>query len=350
MREDAECRMIRTTEALRVFAADWNALWREDPCATPFQSPQWLLPWWRQFEQPELRAISIRQCGACIGFLPFYIYREPKSGERKLLLMGAGTTDYLDGVFASACSTEHVQEAVARLRSTEGWDVLRVSQLPAHSKLLRALQQLKDTHLRQFQAESCSQLPAVPIAALPPKIRRNATYYRSLALRVGTLSLEVANQGNLSESFDALTRLHTQRWQARGQAGVLTDERVVSWHREALPLLEQSGMLRLCLLRLNGEIIAALYALADPPQRPARNGYFYLIAHSVEHARLSPGTLLVALAIESAANEGIRMIDFLRGDENYKKYWHPQEIPTSGFVLQNPVVRERTLEKRGAAV
>jgi CelD/BcsL family acetyltransferase involved in cellulose biosynthesis len=335
MHEDIECKLIHTTEELHAFVPQWIALWREDLHATPFQSPEWLLPWWHQFGQPDLRAATISQDHRLIGFLPFYIYREPRTGERQLLPLGVGTTDYLDGIFSSACTPEHVQAALDLLCAQKNRDVMFASQLLPHSKLFQALRQSADSGIRRFDGEPCSRMPAVLLAELPQKIRRNAMYYRNRALRLGKLELTIADESNWAESFDALERLHKERWESCGQTGVLADERVLAWHREALPMLHRSGMLRLCSLRLNGEIIAVLYSLIDPPSRSTRTQYFYLPAYSTKYAELRPGTLLLAMATEYAAKEGVQTIDMLRGEEAYKRLWHLERVPTYGFALPN---------------
>ena len=41
--------LISTPEELERLREEWLALWRRSPSATPFQSPMWLLPWWRAF-------------------------------------------------------------------------------------------------------------------------------------------------------------------------------------------------------------------------------------------------------------------------------------------------------------
>ena len=41
--------LISTPEELERLREEWLALWRRSPTATPFQSPMWLLPWWRAF-------------------------------------------------------------------------------------------------------------------------------------------------------------------------------------------------------------------------------------------------------------------------------------------------------------
>lgn len=329
--------LLRSTSELYASVPRWSALWRDDPTATPFQSPEWLVPWWRQFGQEGLRAVAIARDGAWIGFLPFYLYREPYTGERQLLQIGISSSDYLDGIFAPACSAAHIREALELLLHEPGWDVFYASQMPGHSRLYHAVRQMNDVRVRQFEGESCSRMRAVTMAELPPKLRRNAMYYRNRAERLGPLEFQVAGAGDLAEGFHALCRLHSDRWQNRGEPGVLSDERVIAWHRETLPLLEQSGMLRLCLLRLNGEIIAALYSLVDPHWRPLRTQYVYITAFARKHSALRPGTLLLALATERAAEDGIAVIDMLRGHEAYKQLWHLEWRPTRGFALENAV-------------
>jgi CelD/BcsL family acetyltransferase involved in cellulose biosynthesis len=89
-------------------------------------------------------------------------------------------------------------------------------------------------------------------------------------------------------------------------------------------------------VRLNGEVLAVLYSLVDPPGHVDRTQYFYITAYSPAHAELRPGTLLLALAIDHAANEGISTIDMLRGDEPYKRIWHLSCVATHGYTLAHP--------------
>ena len=275
-----------------------------------------------------------------IGLLPFYLYAEPATGERKLLPLGVGTSDYLDGVFAPECAVEDIRSALNLLCSEDDWDALCVSELRPGSKLLQALQDWAPEG-GSIPGESCSQMPAVPMRQLPQKIRHNAMYYHKRAMRVGNLNLTVAGAADWEEAFEALETLHSERWRDHGQSGVLADQRVVQWHREALPLLERSGMLRLCSLRLSGETIGCIYSLIDPLRRRERAQYVYITAYSIRHADLSPGTLLIALATEHAANEGVRTIDMLRGDEKYKKLWHMDRMATFALVRYREALRRK---------
>jgi CelD/BcsL family acetyltransferase involved in cellulose biosynthesis len=326
-----DCRLLRSAEELEAFAPEWRVLLREDPRATPFQSPEWLLPWWREFQQPDLRAAVISIDARPVAFLPFYLLSE----ERALLLLGVGVSDYLDGVFSASCSIEHVRAALSLVMRDGGWDVLHASQLHPQSLLGRAIEETPEWKPESYAGESCSRIPAAPLAELPLKIRRNAMYYRNRALRLGTLELELAGPRNCQQRFEELVDLHTQRWTERGEPGVLSDRRVLAWHRAAIPALQASGALRLYSLRLNGETIAALYALADSPERSERSLYIYLPGHAARYADLRPGTLLLALAIQCAAEEGIQIIDMLRGNEAYKQHWHPVSLATRAFSVRS---------------
>lgn len=337
--------LLRSSSELRAALPRWSALWRDDPAATPFQSPEWLAPWWRQFGTDDLRAVAIARDGAWIGFLPFYLFREPYTGERQLLPLGISSSHYLDGLFAPACTAAQIKDALELLLRQPGWDVFYASQLPPHSRLFHAVRQINAAQVRELEGESCSRMRAMSIAELPGKIRRNTLYCRNCAMRQGKLELQIADFSNWAEAFGALRRLHAERWLERGETGVLTDDRTLEWHRETLPLLERSGFLRLCSLRLNGEIIAAHYSLVDPPWRPMRTQYVYLTGCSTRHSALRPGTLLLAMASEHAAEEGVAIIDMLRSSEACKQLWHLEWRATRGFALESAANQEFDMKK-----
>lgn len=343
MPEKCRFRILKTTEELENFRNYWAMLWNIDPNATPFQHPGWLLPWWHQFGRSELRGLTISRNGVLIAFLPFYIYHDPIRSERQLLLLGAGTSDYLDGIFAPDCRMEDIKAALYQLFEMEGWDIGYTFQLRAESILFKALEQTSCVGTQPLRGENCSQIRTPSLREAPVKIRRNAMYYRNRAQRQGSLRLETADRSDLLATFDTLVRLHTARWQSQGQAGVLADSRVLACHREAIPELHRLGLIYLSSLFLNDEIIATAYSLVDRTERRERRQYLYLTAYSIKHGDLRPGTLLLASMLEDARTKGISTIDLLRGEESYKQLWRAESIPTFGFVIRRNI-REKGCE------
>jgi CelD/BcsL family acetyltransferase involved in cellulose biosynthesis len=327
-------RVLRTTAELEALTPRWIELWLSNAHARPFQHPAWLLPWWHQFGQPGLRAVTLWNGSELIALVPLYISSEPVSGLRQLLLIGAGTSDYLDGIFSPACSPEQVLAALETLGPEDDWDIASFTQLLPHSPLFQALRQLDDDIANSYAGESCSRRSAVTIADLPRKVCADVRYFSNYARGSGRLELAIADEVSWSEMFEALVDLHTERWQQAGEPGVLADPAVLAWQREAIPRLEASGLLRLLALRVNGKPFAVLYSLIDPPCRAERTQYFYLTGFSLSHAKLKPGTILTGRAIEHAAHEGVRTIDMLRGDDSYKKFWHIERVPTYGYTVR----------------
>src|SRR5579884_3684377 len=126
---------ITNANAWQEIAAEWTALIDRCVSATPFQRPEWLLPWWRQFGSGEMAVLAFRAHGRLVGHLPAFIHHW--EGCRRVTLIGNGITDYLD----LAAEPEYADEC-ARLafqwlwRHRERWDLCDWQDLRADSPLL----------------------------------------------------------------------------------------------------------------------------------------------------------------------------------------------------------------------
>jgi CelD/BcsL family acetyltransferase involved in cellulose biosynthesis len=226
---------------------------------------------------------------------------------------------------------------LAHLDAAEA-DLLEFPQLPRDAPLLRA-QPPAGWRCEPGEGEPHPVLP-LRGAPWPRNMAANLRTARNRAERLGTLSFEQAEAATLPTLLAALVRLHGQRWRTRGQAGVLGDPRVQAWHGEATAQLLQAGLLRLHALRLQGEVAAVLYCVADPPQRAARRCYYYIGGFDPRFAQCSPGSLLIAHAIDQARQEGATAFDFLRGGEAYKYRWGAADQPMQTLRM----VRDQGLE------
>src|ERR1051325_6535505 len=92
-----DMRIIRDIETLTELEPEWLDLYRRSPDATPFQSPMWLLPWWRAVGSGGLCAVTTAD-----AFAPLYVVRD--EDESLGMFVGTGISDYLDilGTDASA--------------------------------------------------------------------------------------------------------------------------------------------------------------------------------------------------------------------------------------------------------
>jgi CelD/BcsL family acetyltransferase involved in cellulose biosynthesis len=336
----ARVEAITTLAGLEALGPEWERLWMQSLHATPFQSPWWLLPWWKHLGRGTLASIAVRCAGTgeLAALAPLYLDADRATGRRRLFPIGITTTDFLDVLLRPGWEAVSLRCLASHLAQRAGdWDLLEFPQLRRGAALL-ALPAPAAWRQEIAPGEPSPVLPlsdavAGRASAIPAAMARNVRYCRGRAQRVGNLACRTADARSIPAFFEALVRLHTRRWSERGSAGVLNDASVLAWHREAMPLLHEAGLLRLHALLQGGEIIAVLFCLADGAHRPERCCYYYLGGFDPRLRSLSPGTLLVAYAIDQAVAEGARAFDFLRGAEAYKYRWGAVDQPTSVLRL-----------------
>lgn len=319
--------VITSYDELAALAPQWEALWRRSADATPFQSPQWLLPWFRHFGSGgELTCIVNRNNDELTTLAPLYVLRD--DDESLGMLLGSGISDYCDLLGDAAGVFESLREINCQM-----WDL---QQLRPTSPLVAAA-------LPDGWSDMVSDHDACPVLSIEgagaqlenlisTHFRKKIRYYRRAMARGGSVRVDAATAENLDELLDALFVLHAKRWQQRGLPGVLADETTQQFHREVARGLLDAGALRMYATRIDDRVAAVFYGFAH-----ARTVYYYLSGYEPALEKLSVGTLIVAHAIEEAVRDGAVMFDFLRGAEEYKYAWgakdrvnrHRQIFPAS---------------------
>lgn len=309
--------MIESVEELRSLRPEWLALWRGSSTATPFQSPDWIIPWWKYFGAGRLRVLVLKDDARPLAIAPLFING---NGRSSLHFIGAGNTDYLDVIVDDGVRKECAPAIFNYLCKARSWDEIDLENLRCTSPLLQpaGCGELCESVKEQ---DACPVL-TLPRSAdefldsLPRQLRHNLSYYRHKLSQSGEVTFEQAIEDNFAELFDALINLHLARWSMNDMTGVLFADDVKRFHRDAARDLLTHGALRLYGLCLDGSIIACLYGFHH-----ARCTYYYLSGFDPEFAQYSPGTILVAHAIQEAIREGATAFDFLRGREDYKYRW-----------------------------
>lgn len=324
---------ITTLQALESLRPEWEGLWAVARSATPFQSPRWLLPWWKHVGSGTLASLALRSAdsGELVGLAPFYLYTDPDDGTRHLFPLGIATTDYLDVLAHPDWEHAVLQAIAAHLRDTcEDWDVFEAPQLAPGAALLSLPAEAGWEHaIVPVEPNPVLSLAGPdPWANIPQGMRDNVRYCRRRVDGSHAVRSELADADTIPEFLDALARLHARRWQERGESGVLGDQ-VLAAHREAAPLLHAAGLLRLHGVRIDGELAGVAFVLAD-----ARRCYSYIGGFDPALRTLSPGTLVLAAAIEQGIREGMRDFDLLRGAEPYKYRWGAVDQPMSALRVR----------------
>ena len=204
------------------------------------------------------------------------------------------------------------------LAAQPGWNILEFDDLWPEASAL-AFDRHPGCSLAQWTSAACPVLTLVagePFAHVPSRQQRKLRMARNRAQRGAPVEFCRADAASSPSFLQWLIRLHGERWHSRGQTGVLSDERVRSFHQQSLPALVQSELARLYALRVGEEIAAVYYGF----QHRTR-AYCYLSGFDPKFSFISPGVLLLAHVMSESASTGVSEIHFLRGDERYKYLW-----------------------------
>ncbi|MBI1912734.1 MAG: GNAT family N-acetyltransferase [Deltaproteobacteria bacterium] len=310
---------IDTVDELESIRDEWTELFSRCASATPFQSPQWLIPWWNHFGNGRLMCLTVRIEGRLAGIAPLYLGFNKTEKKKEIFFIGTGISDYLDFLFEPGIEligTEIVFNFL--LSSSVNWDRCDLQEIKESSPTLAidsGLSKRKEKH------GICPvlKLPGTfeqYLKSLPSGYRTRVRRSQKTLEKEGKVKIEKAGRDNLNECMDALFRLHRARWEMEGQKGVLADKRIQAFHSELAKGMLEAGMLRLYRLKLDGRDIAAVYGFAK-----SKRFYSYLGGFDPEFLKLSPGRVLMAKVIEDEINSGIEEFDFLRGEEKYKYVW-----------------------------
>ena len=308
----AEIRIIHRGEDLAALQPQWWELWCR-AAAPPFVSPAWLIPWWQIFRPGELRSIAVLDGGRLIALAA--LYRD----HGRLLPVGIALSDYLD-VLAEPADPAALPALARGVRELPDWEECSLEELPPAAAALAL-------PTPEGCGDGAQPQSACPVLALPRSAERlgevvpagklrKLRMARHRAQRRGGLAVECVGSEGIGGFLRELTRLHRARWQERGGSEVLRGDLVEKFLAAATPRLLAAGLARLFLLRFGDRCAGAYYGLSD-----GGRAYAWLGGFDPGFAHESPGTLLIAHAIEAAIGDGCREFHFLRGRERYKYEW-----------------------------
>jgi CelD/BcsL family acetyltransferase involved in cellulose biosynthesis len=311
---------VCTLHGLELLANEWSELADHCPDSTPFQDPDWLIPWWRHLGQGDLWFLSFRENGTLVGAAPFFIQNQ------HVLIMGSGVSDYMDCICEPSARSELKTALAEHLTSTTRClQECHFQQLRPGSLLLE-METPERWASRVFDEVPC---PAINIddardlqRCIPRSMLQRLDYYAARLSRLGPWKIVRADERTFPVLFDALVTNHQARHAARNELGAFSDDRSCTFNREAAAGLLAKGSLRLYGLFFEGKFSASLYAF-----QKNETLYFYATGFDPRFSKLDLGLIIIGEALKRALQEGVRTFDFLKGNERYKYEWGARDQP-----------------------
>jgi hypothetical protein len=288
----------------------------------------------------------VKRADRTVAIAPFFAEKVRTLGMisfDRISFLGRVMSDYLDVLTASGyegISFNLIASHLAGQKSScdviflEDFTERSPTHILFHEALIRAgfdgslyvSEQCPRTTLRETWEET--------LAGFDGKHRREINRQRRHLAKNNTVEFEVVRrEADIREGLNDLIRLHQRRWINRGHGGVFGKPHVVDFQHDVASLLFRQNWLFLAFLRLNGKRIGSFYGFQFNHELA-----FYLtgILESEEIRKYSPGTTLTSYCMEEGIKHGMRVLDFMRGTEQYKFDFPVTNVPNWSIIAYRP--------------
>lgn len=323
-------------------AAEWDALHRRCPTATPFQSHAWLHSWWLSYGvSGRLRVLLARRDGRLIGAAPLMLAHRPMP---LLVPMGGAISDFfdilVDGEDTDAAVTA-LERGLDRAAAHTVVDLREVRPGASANLLFEAWAGARSS----LTDSTCMELPAEPIDALIGRMTGSrAQRARAKLRRIDTLGIECrpAPVHRVAGAIGNLLRLHELQWVGRGVNPEHLRPRFCAHLVRSTRRMVRDGEASVREFVLDGEVVAA-----DVSYRSARltGGYLYGADPRLRERKVDVSSLLLREIAREAGDLDHGVLSLLRGSEQYKNSWGPVPVVNQRLLLSRsslePLLRLR---------
>jgi CelD/BcsL family acetyltransferase involved in cellulose biosynthesis len=331
----------RQFEALR---EPWTRLAETATQASIFTTWPWQWLWWRHYGAGQaLRIVVVKDGNDVVAIAPFYVQAAasfPGARTEVLRFIGTGgdtAPDYLDALIRPG-DEARVAPALAQflVDSLDGWDVARITDMPAESPLRSALSRVLSRARLGWEAGVSARISYIN---LPPTFEeylgtlgRDRRYTvrntrRKAEQQPGARFFLWDDAATIDRAVARLAELHHLRWEQKGEAHAFSSPAYVGFHRDVMQACRERDWLRLYCLEVQGAVVAMYYFY-----RFRGTAYYFQGGFDPQFERLRPGLCLMGYAIEQAIREGDRVVDMLRGEYEFKRQWAKETRETHQLV------------------
>jgi CelD/BcsL family acetyltransferase involved in cellulose biosynthesis len=317
-------------DALTRLREEWRKLFAASG-APPFLSWEWLTTWHKWFGQEKRPyLLCARAEGSLVGLAPLCAEKKRPSlfslPLKRLSFLGEshGAPDYLDILALPSFKRKSAELFMDYLAQSPSFDLLELEGISADSSTLQLL-------TRRFGRNAGFSYRLVP-QFICPRMSLDANweellqrshrsdYFKRCLRRLNKISSfefrVVSDVNSIPTAYWRFMELHTGRWLSRGGSSAARTPQQKGFMFDAACELTRAGMARFEEIWLEGECCASLFGFESGDCY-----YFYLSGFDQAWSKYSLGFTLLWLSIREASRRGLKMYDFLRGDEDYKFDW-----------------------------
>ena len=301
-------------------AIDWRRIFESMPTSSAFDSLEWNRIWWDHFggdSKLMLRTV-VRPNGTIAMIAPMRLDSSHDEGVCTFL-GGTDLVDYLGFKHDEELRVEDVRDLLQSLYDDSEITALVLESLPEDSHTIHAVKEVAgdigwEVHVWDEGVAPRVSLPSSVdeyFASLTKKHRHELRRKLRRLDNAGEVEqIELKSPDEIDARIGDFIDLH--RGSSIDKNEFMTSEREAFFREMAVKLAEKD-ITRLYFLTLNGQDVATSLAF-----KVGTTKYLYNSGYDPERSWLAVGLLNHAINILKSIDEGIKVYDFMRGDERYK--------------------------------
>ena len=318
---------VRTTTEWDALALEWDLLFARSHLQVPFLRFGYLRAWWQSLGgaewQPEnstLCIITAREHGELVGIAPLFLSSKPGWQPALRLIGSIEVSDYLDLLSPPETLAAFLSGMLGFLRQDPELRAypLELLNLREDSRTLLALPGAAESNGYSYAEERLQPSPYITLADSWDAYLASVNKKQRHEIRRKVRNAEnrhqmewytVQDAARLEEEVDAFIAMMRQDPRKAAFLNPAMREHLQATARFAF----EHGQLHLAFLTFEGHKAAAYFSFIEGGKL-----WVYNSAWEPLYAPCSPGWVLLAKVIQWAIDQGLREVDMMRGDEDYK--------------------------------
>lgn len=320
--------IVSTLDGFRELKEIWNELALKSELYIPWLCWEWFDLYLRHFEDNAKLLITLlyKDNEICL-IAPFVIKKELYKGitnVNKIELMGNAHSTARSIIFNGSVKKEKI-DCLTTLFSFfktvyRDWDIMELNRIPEQNDIFNIFVTVAEAAHIRYRAHSCCgnwyingiNNSAAYFANRPEDFLKQIENKKKRLHKVRDWHFKILiNEDSLDHYLDLYDGIRDQSWKALEHGKVF----VRSFTKHAA----QKGWLRLALL-FSGDIpiAAQKWLVCD------KRAYIWDLIYHEDYKKYSPGSILSAELFKYVIDrDKVIEIDYLTGDEPYKKFWTP---------------------------
>ena len=336
---------VYTHENLSQLQNAWDQCAANNGSYYPFLCFDWFTTWLKHFPETDLHIPVLYENGAVAAIMPMMRKIVKKRGiPLRVYAFAANAYSQTNAVIHNTADPEkRVQQLKMLLQyfreHASSWDYLDLHALQTENGNSKQIMQAAD-HVglgcvKEVAYINCYQdsasLPLGEFLKSKKKVRKNVPYFRRRMQREGELQFRYVKTGEkINTIMDSYYQLYAKSWKQSEDLGPF-------FHRDLAVMAADKGWLRLGFLDFNSQPIACqLWLVHDTAAYTLKIFYDEVFKH------YSPGTVLTESMMHMAIEQDkVHAIDFLQGDEPYKRDWLDMQRVRERVVIFGSTIKAR---------